>query len=164
MFGARSKAGTEAAESSPALGRSLGIIEFNPDGAVRTANENFLAVIGYSLSEIQGQASQPLRGAGLQGQRRIQGLLGQAAPGRIPGRPLQALAKGGREVWIEATDNPVLDRSGKTYKVVKVATDITRQIAEGADRRGQIEAINKSQAVIAFDLDGVVQRRQRELP
>jgi methyl-accepting chemotaxis protein len=62
--------------------------------------------------------------------------------------------KGGREIWIEASYNPLLDCSGKPFKVVKFATDITRQMQEQADLKGQVEAIGKSQAVIAFDLEG----------
>jgi methyl-accepting chemotaxis protein len=64
------------------------------------------------------------------------------------------LGKGGKEVWIEASYNPLLGRDGKPYKIVKFATDITRQMEEQADLKGQVEAIGKSQAVISFDLDG----------
>ena len=157
MFGARSKAGTEAAESFSALGRSLGIIEFNLDGTVRTANENFLSVVGYSLSEIQGQHHSLFVEPDYKASAEYKGFWDKLRQGEFQAARYKRVAKGGREVWIEASYNPVFDRSGKPYKVVKVATDITRQIAEGADRRGQIEAINKSQAVISFSLDGTVQ-------
>jgi methyl-accepting chemotaxis protein len=80
---------------------------------------------------------------------------------RLKGGEFQAarykrLAKGGREIWIEASYNPILDRAGKAVKVVKFATDITRQMAEEADLKGQVDAIGKSQAVISFDLDGII--------
>lgn len=157
MLGLRSNTAKEAEHTLSALHRSLGIIEFNLDGTVRTANENFLNVIGYSLPEIQGQHHslfvEPAYKTGVE-YREFWDKLRQ---GEFQAARYKRIAKGGREVWIEATYNPVLDRSGRPYKVVKVATDITRQITEDADRRGQIEAINKAQAVISFSLDGIVQ-------
>ncbi|MFX7816648.1 PAS domain-containing protein, partial [Acinetobacter baumannii] len=64
--------------------------------------------------------------------------------------------KGGKEIWIEASYNPLLGRDKKPFKVVKFATDITQQKAEDADRAGQIAAIRKAQAVIEFTLDGKI--------
>jgi methyl-accepting chemotaxis protein len=64
--------------------------------------------------------------------------------------------KGGKEVWIQASYNPILGRDGKPYKVVKLASDITEQKQQAADYKGQIDAIKRSQAVIAFDLDGTI--------
>ncbi|MBL2545340.1 hypothetical protein ELJ63_31320, partial [Klebsiella pneumoniae] len=62
--------------------------------------------------------------------------------------------KGQREIWIQASYNPVLDRQGRPYKVVKFATDITAQKLQAADSAGQLAAIDKSQAVIEFGMDG----------
>src|SRR3546814_10033391 len=66
------------------------------------------------------------------------------------------IGKGGREVWIQASYNPVLDRSGRPVKVVKFATDITAQKQQTADFQGQLAAIDKAQAVISFGLDGII--------
>ena len=66
------------------------------------------------------------------------------------------IAKGGKEVWIQSSYNPILDIHGKPFKVVKYATDITAQKIQAADFQGQIEAINKAQAVIEFKLDGTI--------
>jgi methyl-accepting chemotaxis protein len=66
------------------------------------------------------------------------------------------IAKGGRQVWIQAFYNPLLNRSGKPFKIVKFAADITEQKLRSADCEGQIAAIQKSQAVIEFNLDGIV--------
>ncbi len=66
------------------------------------------------------------------------------------------VAKGGREVWIQASYNPILDANGKAFKVVKFATDITQQKVQNADYEGQISAISKAQAVIEFALDGKI--------
>ena len=65
-----------------------------------------------------------------------------------------ALGKGGKEIWIQASYNPILDNNGKPYKVVKFATDITEQKNKSAEFEGKISAISKAQAVIEFNLDG----------
>jgi len=66
------------------------------------------------------------------------------------------IGKGGREVWILASYNPILDLSGKPFKVVKYATDVTEQKLRNADYAGQIAAVSKAQAVIEFKMDGTV--------
>ena len=66
------------------------------------------------------------------------------------------LAKGGREVWLQSSYNPILSLDGKPFKVVKYASDVTAQKMISADFAGQIEAIGKSQAVIEFNLDGTI--------
>ncbi|WP_338310606.1 PAS domain-containing protein, partial [Bradyrhizobium ottawaense] len=63
------------------------------------------------------------------------------------------IGKGGREVWILASYNPLLDETGKPYGVVKFATDITADKLKNADLAGQISAIDKAQAVIEFNMD-----------
>jgi methyl-accepting chemotaxis protein len=62
----------------------------------------------------------------------------------------------GREVWIQASYNPILDLNGKPFKVVKYATDVTDQKLSNANFAGQIDAIGKSQAVIEFAMDGTI--------
>ncbi|MGW9822019.1 PAS domain S-box-containing protein [Methylorubrum extorquens] len=157
MFGARTGVRSDAEATLAAVSRKLGIIEFSPDGTVLTANENFLAVIGYSLPEIQGQQHSLFVAPAYKVSAAYQAFWEILRAGKSQTGRYKRLAKGGREVWIEATYNSVFDRSGKPYKVVKIATDVTRQVAEEADLRGQIEAINTAQAVISFSLDGVVQ-------
>jgi len=73
----------------------------------------------------------------------------------LPGE-YRRLGKGGRELWPQATYNPIFDRGGKAFKVVKYATDITGMTARRANAEGQLAAIDKAQAVIEFDLDGTV--------
>src|SRR6185369_4574202 len=76
--------------------------------------------------------------------------------GRYQAQRFKRIGKGGREVWIEASYNPVRNKAGKPYKVVKFATVITDQVKETADLRGQVAAINRSQAIIQFELDGTI--------
>ena len=157
MFGARNAARSDAEATLAALGRSTGIIEFSLDGTLLTANENFLSVLGYSLPEIQGQPHSLFVEPAYKASAEYQAFWDKLRAGEFQAGRYRRVAKGGREVWIRATYNPVLDRSGKPYKVVKVASDITHQVTEEADRRGQVEAISKAQAVISFSLDGLVQ-------
>ncbi|KQT83352.1 PAS domain-containing methyl-accepting chemotaxis protein [Methylobacterium sp. Leaf466] len=139
-----------------ALSQSNGIIEFDLDGVIITANERFLEVVGYDLSEIQGRHHRLFVEADEQAGPAYADFWQTLRSGRYQAAQYRRLGKGGREVWIEASYNPVLDRSGRPFKVVKIATDVTARKLMDADRQGQIEAIGKSQAVIAFDLDGTI--------
>jgi len=66
------------------------------------------------------------------------------------------LAKGGKELWLQASYNPIFDMEGKPFKVVKFATDVTRAKHQNAEFEGKVQAIDRAQAVIEFDLDGTV--------
>ena len=139
-----------------AIGKSQAVIEFELDGTIITANENFLAAVGYSLAEVRGQHHrmfvQPEEAASPEYARFWEKLgRGEFDSGRY-----MRVGKGGRELWIEASYNPILDPRGKPYKVVKFATDVTEDVLRNADYQGQIAAISKAQAVIEFDLDGTI--------
>ena len=84
--------------------------------------------------------------------------------GEFQSAEYKRFGKGGKEVWILASYNPILDDAGKPFKVVKFASDITEQKLKTANFAGQIEAIGKSQAVIEFDMDGNVLTANAELP
>jgi methyl-accepting chemotaxis protein len=103
------------------------------------------------------QASQHVRHAGRSRQRGLSRILGQASiAASIQAAEYKRIGKGGKEVWILATYNPILDEAGKPFKVVKFATDVTEQKLKNADSDGQIAAIGKSQAVIEFNMDGTI--------
>ncbi len=146
----------EAASTLAALDKSQAIIEFEMDGTILTANANFLGAMGYSLSEIQGEHHrmfvEPEYGNSLE----YKDFWARLGRGEFQSAQYKRLGKGGREVWIEASYNPVFDKRGRPYKVVKFATDITAQKLQNADYLGQINAINNSQAVIHFNLDGTI--------
>jgi len=139
-----------------AIMRSQAVIEFGLDGTVLTANQNFLDALGYSLDEIVGKHHRlfvdPAE-ADSDDYRRFWADLGA---GKFQSAVYRRLAKGGREVWIQATYNPVLDKAGRPVTIIKFATDITAQANRAADHEAKIAAISRVQAVIEFDLDGVV--------
>ncbi|MBD2746616.1 PAS domain-containing methyl-accepting chemotaxis protein [Microvirga sp. BT688] len=137
-----------------ALDRSQAIIEFDLDGNILTANRNFLDTVGYTLDEIRGKHHGLFVDPGFRGSDEYAAFWRSLKQGEYQAARYRRFGKGGREIWIEASYNPLLGRDGKPFKIVKFATDITRQMQEQAEMKGQVEAIRKSQAVIAFDLDG----------
>jgi methyl-accepting chemotaxis protein len=146
----------EAEALLSAISKSQATIEFELDGTVRTANTNFLRVLGYSLDEIKGRHHRMfVEPAYAQTPAYIR-FWEDLAAGRFQADEFKRIGKDGREVWIQASYNPVCDASGKVYKVVKFATDVTAAKLLAGDSLGQIAAISKSQAVIEFELDGTV--------
>ncbi len=137
-----------------AINRSQAIIEFTPEGTILTANENFLNAVGYSLAEIQGQHHGMFVPADYRASADYRAFWARLARGEYEAAQYMRIAKGGREIWIQASYNPVFDKRGRPYKVVKFATDITAQKLAVANYEGQLAAIGKSQAVIEFSLDG----------
>ena len=139
-----------------AIGRSMAVIEFEIDGTIITANEKFLAAFGYTLAEVQGKHHSLLLEAAYAASPSYRDFWASLTRGEFRAAQFKRVAKGGRDVWIEASYNPILDMNGKPFKIVKYATDITQSRMQSLDLAGQMSAIHKSQAVIEFDLDGTV--------
>ncbi len=139
-----------------AIMRSQAVIEFTLDGMIITANENFLSAMGYRLEEIVGQHHSMFCDPDFAHSADYKAFWASLGRGEFQSAAYRRLAKGGKEVWIQASYNPVLDRAGKPVSVIKFATDITAQTQQAADHRAQIEAISRVQAVIAFNLDGTI--------
>jgi methyl-accepting chemotaxis protein len=139
-----------------AIGRAQAVIEFNLDGTIITANENFLGAVGYSLPEIQGKHHSMFVASADRESAAYREFWAKLNRGEFASGEYKRFGKGGKEIWILASYNPILDDTGKPFKVVKFASDVTQQKLKAADHAGQIEAIGKSQAVIEFNMDGVV--------
>ncbi len=139
-----------------ALGRSHAVIHFTPDGTIVDANENFLRALGYTSDEIKGRHHRMFCDPAYVETTAYNDFWRRLAAGEYFSAQFKRIAKGGKEIWIEATYDPILDRAGKVTGVVKYATDITARQLAAADASGQIDAINKSQAVIEFELDGTI--------
>ena len=144
----------DSAAKLAALDKSQATIEFEPDGTIVTANANFLKALGYRLEDIKGKHHSmfvdPME-RDSDGYRRFWEDL---RAGKFQQAEYKRIGQGGREVWIQASYNPLVGRNGKAYRVVKYATDVTAEKLQNADTQGQLAAINKAQAVIEFDLDG----------
>ena len=148
--------GMEEAGKIAAINRAQAVIEFNMDGTIVTANENFLGAMGYSLAEVQGQHHGMFVTPSDRDSNAYREFWASLNRGNFQAGEYKRVGKGGKEVWILATYNPILNESGKPFKVVKFATDVTEQKLKATDSDGQISAIGKSQAVIEFNMDGTI--------
>lgn len=156
MFAFTSKDQQELQAKLDALNRSQAVIEFKLDGTILHANENFLAVVGYTLEEVQGKHHSMFVEPNQRVSEEYRQFWDDLRQGRHQVAEYKRLGKHGKEVWIQASYNPLLDAKGQPYKVIKYATDTTRDKLRNADYAGQIEAISKAQAVIEFKLDGTI--------
>lgn len=139
-----------------AIGKSMALIEFTLDGKVLNANENFLKTLGYTLEEIKGQHHSLFVDPVYRNSTEYRVFWEKLGQGTYDAGEYLRVGKGGKEIWIQASYNPILDSSGKPFKVVKFATDITEQKLRNANFEGQLKAVNKAQAVIEFTLDGKI--------
>ncbi|PAY10584.1 histidine kinase [Bradyrhizobium sp. UFLA03-84] len=144
------------AAQAAAASRAQAVIEFALDGTILTANDNFLKAMGYSLEDIRGKQHSMFVDPPERGSASYSEFWAALNRGEYQTGEYRRIGNSGREVWILASYNPVLDERGKPLKVVKFATDVTRQKLRNADFAGQIDAINRSQAVIEFNLDGTI--------
>jgi len=141
-----------------AVGRSRAIIEFSMEGKTLTANTNFLKISGYSLDEIQGTDFDSFLQPSERNTEESRKFWAALNHGEFFSGEYRHVGKGGRDLWLNATFNPVFDATGKPYKVAVYASDVTAKKQSGADYQSLMEAVNKSQAIIEFDLDGTILR------
>ncbi len=139
-----------------AINKSQAVIHFNPDGTIQWANDNFLDTMGYSLGEIHGQHHSMFAADGDGETQAYRDFWAKLNRGEYITGEFKRAGKDGREVWLQATYNPIFDLRGRVAKIVKFATDVTEEKLRNADFEGQLAAISKSQAVIAFNMDGTI--------
>lgn len=139
-----------------AINRALAIIEFELDGTIIKANENFLTLMGYTLDEVKGKHHSIFVSADEKVSPEYIQLWKKLNRGELDQGVYHRLGKGGSEFWINATYNPILDRGGHPFKIVKYARDVTQEQIQAADYAGQIAAINRARAVIEFDTKGYI--------
>ena len=140
-----------------AIGKSQAVIEFDTHGNIITANDNFLATVGYALEDIVGKHHSIFVTETERDSEDYRTFWEKLAQGQFYSGEFHRVAKDGSDIWIQATYNPILDVNGKPIKVVKYASNITEQKVQNAYFEGQLEAIGKSQAVIEFNMDGIIQ-------
>ena len=139
-----------------ALNRVQALIEFELDGTIIHANDNFLKTLGYTLDEVCGKHHAMFCDPAYTASPVYKQFWARLGAGEFDQGEYKRIAKGGREIWISASYNPIFDANGKPYKVIKFATDITASKIKNAEFEGKTNAISKSQAVIEFNLDGTV--------
>ncbi|MGB5727487.1 MAG: PAS domain S-box protein [Thiogranum sp.] len=139
-----------------ALDRVQAIIEFDLDGTVVSANENFLSIFGYELDEVVGKHHRMFCDPDYVESDAYARFWEKLGRGEYHAAEFKRLAKGGKAIWLRASYNPVFDKDGKPVRVVKFATDITASKLQIAEFEGKVRAIERAQAVIEFELDGTV--------
>ncbi len=139
-----------------AISRSTAVIEFELDGTIIGANQQFLDTMGYSLEEVAGRHHRMFVEPSVRDRREYKSFWEQLNRGEYLAAEFKRIGKHGRDVWIQASYNPIFDLNGRPYKVVKYASDITQQKLRNADFQGQLAAISRSQMVIEFELDGTI--------
>lgn len=139
-----------------AISRAQAVIEFNTDGTILAANQNFLSTVGYTEDEIKGKHHRMFCDPQYAATPEYKEFWAALARGEFQAAEYKRFGKGGKEVWIQASYNPIFDGSGRPVKVVKFATDITANKLKNAEFEGKVNAIGKAQAVIEFNLDGTI--------
>ena len=140
---------SDASRILSAMSKSQAIIEFDLEGKVLTANENFCRALGYELKEIVGNHHRMFCDPAYIATPAYHDFWARLGSGEYDAGTYKRLAKGNREVWIQASYNPVF-RSGKPVKVVKFAVDVTDAKKKAIDDAGKLAALSRSQAVIEF--------------
>jgi methyl-accepting chemotaxis protein len=141
-----------------AISKIQGVIEFDLKGNILAVNDNFAKVTGYSAQEIEGNHHSMFVSPEYKSSAEYLSLWDKLARGEPNDGVYKRFGKGGKEVWLQASYNPIFDVDGKPYKVVKYATDITAIKLSEANMSGQVEALNKVLGVIEFDLKGNITR------
>ncbi|MGB1292859.1 MAG: PAS domain-containing protein, partial [Pseudoalteromonas sp.] len=138
-----------------ALKKSLAVIEFEPNGTVITANNNFLDMMGYRLEELQGRNHSVFIANETQ-ENQSEAIWQRVKSGEPINGEFSFLANDEKIVWLQANYSPVIDEQGNVTKIVLLASDITALKKETVDATSKVQAINRSQAVIEFNLDGII--------
>jgi methyl-accepting chemotaxis protein len=146
----------DASATLAALDRSMALIEFQPDGTILNANSNFLSLMGYTLAEVRGQHHRLFCEPGQSSSREYSEFWRRLASGEFVSERFLRRDKQGREIWLEASYNPILGASGRVEKVLKIAADISAEVRKEQEQNSLINAINRSMAMIEFNLQGEV--------
>lgn len=152
----KTASGHDSASAWQAICRSQAVIEFALDGTILWANRLFLQVTGYTLAEIVGRHHRMFCTAGYAASPAYAAFWTKLARGEFEAGEYKRLGKHGRELWLQATYNPVFDFNGRPERVLKIASDVTSARLQSAETGGKIDAIDRSQATVEFALDGTI--------
>jgi len=147
---------SELQNRNAAINESMAVVEYSLDGTILDANENYLRLLGYTLDELRGQHIDMLLDPAQCSSGGSHGNLEKLRRGEHIAALQKRIAKGGREIWVQASVNPIKDAAGKPCKAITYAWDVTAQVEAAAESKGQVEAISRVQAVIEFALDGTI--------
>jgi methyl-accepting chemotaxis protein len=139
-----------------AIGKAMGVISFKMDGTIIDINDNFLSVVGYTRDEVIGKHHRMFAEPELASSAEYSDFWAKLNRGEFDSGEYKRIGKGGKEIWLQASYNPILDINGKPIKVVKYATEVTEEKLARSDFEGQLSAIDKAMGVISFNMDGTI--------
>ena len=140
-----------------AINKSQALIEYNLDGTVITANENFLRILGYSLEEISGQHHAKFLDPGVSESADHKRIWQELATGRAYAGESRLLRKDGQAAWVHTTFQPVLNAAHQACKIIAVVVDVTAKqalVAEMVDLKVRADIMNQTSIVSESDLKG----------
>ena len=141
-----------------AIDRSSAMIEFDTNGHILNANNLFLQIMGYTLEQIKGKHHRMFVSENERESQAYQQFWQHLQQGTFIEKEFKRFSQDGQQIWLKATYNPIVNVQGKVYKIIKFASDITRQKKLDLDLQNQLHAINKSNAVVEFDLNDHIQK------
>ncbi|ANF87899.1 pili assembly chaperone [Pseudomonas antarctica] len=139
-----------------AIERSMAVIEFDLQGVVLRANDNFLKTMGYRAEQIVGQPHRMFCTPAFARSAEYNQLWTQLRNGQFQSGTFERVAGSGQSVWLEASYNPVRNDTGQVIKVVKYAMDVTPRLQTESEANAKLGAIDRAMAVIEFNLDGTI--------
>ncbi|NWA83374.1 PAS domain-containing methyl-accepting chemotaxis protein [Pseudomonas sp. D2002] len=139
-----------------AIERSMAVIEFDLQGTVLRANENFLKTMSYRAEQVVGQPHRAFCTPAFARSAEYNQLWTQLRNGQFQSGTFERVAGDGQSVWLEASYNPVRDDTGQVIKVVKYAMDVTPRLQAESEANAKLGAIDRAMAVIEFNLDGTI--------
>jgi methyl-accepting chemotaxis protein len=147
---------TEQAGLLDAINRSMAVIEFDLDGVVLRANDNFLQTMGYTAEQAIGQPHRRFCTAEFGRSAQYTDLWSRLKNGQFQSGTFERVNSKGQPIWLEASYNPIKDASGRVVKVVKYAMNVTAKVQQESEANAKLQAIDRAMAVIEFNLDGSI--------
>jgi methyl-accepting chemotaxis protein len=139
-----------------AIGRSQGVIELDLEGYIIKVNKTYCDMLGYQEKDLLDQHVSMLLEPTFANSHAYKDLWNKLVNGAVDSGQYKRIGKGGKEVWIQASYNPIKNENGKIIKIVNYTIDITEEKLTASDNMSQIAAINKIQGVIEFDMAGKI--------
>ena len=139
-----------------AIDESYGYVEFELNGNIIHANNNFLSLMEYSMSDIEGKHHGLFVDSVDVDKPEYRQFWAVLNDGKPQNGVFKRITKTGQEVWLQSVYAPVKDEMGRVFKIVNITTDITASSLKAADFAGQLAAIGKSQAVVEYTMDGII--------
>ncbi len=139
-----------------AINRAQCVIHFETDGKILWANENFLTAFGYTNADLQGKDHGYFLDPTYRTSPEYRNFWNNLQRGQCATNVYRRIGQGGREVWLDASYDPILDRNGKTIRIVLFAIDVTQRQLQNLEVKGLMDAVNRSRASVTFDLQGTI--------